>query len=614
MDLLGFLAASFAILLAAYFVIGRYLSRLFKLTETKDTPAFTQRDGLDFEPARTSYLLPQHFSAIAAAGPIVGPIMAGVYFGWGPTWLWLILGAIFIGGIHDFTALVASIRHRARSIAEIIREHMNPRAHMLFLIFVWFALIYVIIAFTDVTAQTFVAKASIASADAPGPGVATSSILYLGLAVVMGLCLRKLNMEPGLAKLIFLPLMLLAILAGPYIPINIEGIVPTIRQWLPDQYNSLLTTDSGVAQRLWGYALLVYCFLAAIAPLWLLLQPRGELGGYFLYLIMVVSLVGIVMGAVMGTLHINQPFFRGWEYRATPNAPTGTPLFPILFITVACGACSGFHSIIASGTTSKQLERESDAKPVGYGSMLLEAFFSCISLATLMVIVELPQKPTPNGIYADGIATFARTIFTPFSPVVGAIQSDKLYSIFYQFALLCFATFVFDTLDACTRLARYVLMEAFNWKTGRQAVQATVITLAIPALFVAMPPIKVGGSELPLWQVFWGIFGSSNQLLAALTLLGVTVWLARKKMAWWLTFFPTVFMMVMTLWSLILNIPPYLKERQGHTTTLFSHLKFGISVMLILLSCWLIVEALITWRNMTQPPADGALEAEPEPA
>ncbi|MCC6547113.1 carbon starvation protein A [Candidatus Sumerlaeota bacterium] len=608
MDLLGFLAVSFAILCIAYVFMGRFLARLFKLANTKDTPAFTQRDGIDFEPARTSYLLPQHFSAIAAAGPIVGPIMAGMYFGWGPTWLWLIIGAIFIGGIHDFTALIASIRHRARSIAEIIREHMNPRAYLLFLIFVWFALIYVIIAFTDVTAATFVAKASTANADAPGPGVATSSILYLGTALAMGLCLRKLNLKPGMAKLIFLPLMLIAILAGPYIPINLEGIVPAIRGWLPDGYNALLTTDTGVAQRLWGYLLLGYCFAAAIAPLWLLLQPRGELGGYFLYLIMVIALLGIVIGAFTGTLHVSQPAFKGW------TSSSGLPLFPILFITVACGACSGFHSIIASGTTSKQIEREVDVTPVAYGSMLLEAFFSCISLATLMVVVSLPKGATPNGIYADGIATFARAIFAPFNPVSGEMHADKLYGVFYQFALLCFATFVFDTLDACTRLARYVLMEAFGWKSGRQAVIATVLSLILPAFFVAMPPIKVGANVLPLWQVFWGIFGSSNQLLAALTLLGVTVWLARRKMAWWLTFFPTVFMMVMTLWSLVLNIPPYLSEMRTNTATLFSHLKFGISVMLILMSCWLIVEALITWRGMLQPPASPALDAEPEPA
>ncbi|MEO8377287.1 MAG: carbon starvation CstA family protein, partial [Candidatus Sumerlaeota bacterium] len=265
MDLLGFLAVSFVVLAVAYRFMGRYLSRLFRLSETKDTPAFTQRDGLDFEPARTSYLLPQHFSAIAAAGPIVGPILAGIYFGWGPTWIWLLLGAIFIGGIHDFTVLVASIRHRARSIAELIREYMNPRAHMLFLIFVWFALIYVIVAFTDVTAATFVAPASVANADAPGPGVATSSILYLGLAVAMGLCLRKMKMNPGVAKLIFLPLMLIAILVGPYIPIDIQNIVPGLRHLLPDHYNSLLTTDTGVAQRFWGYVLLGYCFVAAIA-------------------------------------------------------------------------------------------------------------------------------------------------------------------------------------------------------------------------------------------------------------------------------------------------------------------------------------------------------------
>ncbi len=595
MYLLGFLVVSFVILLTAYWAIGNFLERTFRLKTDKDTPAYTQRDGLDFEPARTSALLPQHFSAIAAAGPIVGPILAGLYFGWGPAWIWLLVGAIFIGGIHDFTALIASVRHRARSIAEIVREHMNPRAHLLFLIFVWFALIYVIIAFTDVTAATFVAKASTASGDAPGPGVATSSVLYLLLAVIMGVALRYLKMDPFKAKLIFLPLVLIAIVIGPSIPLDLAPFVGGLN-----------------LQKVWGYLLLAYCFFAATAPVWLLLQPRGELGGYFLYFVMGLALVGILVGAFTGGLEIHQPFFKGWN---APAAVGGMPLFPVLFITVACGACSGFHSIIASGTTSKQLERESDAKPVAYGSMLLEAFFACISLATVMILTSTEGK-IPNTIYAEGIATFARTIVVPFKPVVGVIGDDAIYRLLYQFGLLCFATFVFDTLDACTRLARYVLMEAFHWTSKAHVHFATAITLALPAIVLAIPAVKVAGKEQQLWQVFWGIFGSSNQLLAALTLLGVTMWLARRGMAWWITLFPTIFMLAMTLWSLLLNIAPYVKEwKSGAKVEIFSHLKFGITAMLIFLTVWLIIEAVITWRDIMRPPGSGeSLVGEAEPA
>lgn len=594
MGLLAFLAVSFAILFIAYRVVGGWLARLFALRREPDTPAWTRRDGIDFEPARPSYLLPQHFSAIAAAGPIVGPILAGLYFGWGPAWIWLIVGAIFVGGIHDFTALVASVRHGGGSIAEIVRRYMNPRAHLLFMVFVWFALVYVIVAFTDVTAATFVSAASTPGGDAPGPAVATSSILYLALALAMGAVLRMTKLGPLKAKLVFLPLVLVAIVAGPAIPLDLAPLA------------------GANAQKLWGYLLLGYCFFAAMAPVWLLLQPRGELGGYFLYIVMGVAVVGIAVGAATGSLSIQQPFFKGW------NAPAelgGMPLLPVLFITVACGACSGFHSIIASGTTSKQLERESDARPVAYGSMLLEAFFACISLATVMILAS-GKGMTPNAVYAGGIATFARTIVAPFVPAAGALADDAIYRMLYQFALLCFATFVFDTLDACTRLARYVMMEAFHWKTRAQGVVATAITLALPAMVIAIPTVELGGKKLPLWQVFWGIFGSSNQLLAALTLLGVTVWLARKRMAWWLTLPPTVFMMAMTLWSLALGVAPYVRRVRGHEAIEpFAHVQFGITVVLIALASWLIVEAFVTWRDIRRRPSgDDALPAEAQPA
>lgn len=574
MQLLLFLVVSFVILFAAYILIGRWLRRLFALTADKTTPAYTERDGLDYEPARTSYLLPQHFSAIAAAGPVVGPILAGIYFGWGPAWIWIIVGSILIGGIHDFVTLIASVRHRARSIAEVVRRHMNGRAYLLFLIFVWFALIYVIIAFADVTAGTFVAPASTAGGDAPGPAVATSSILYLALAVAMGFALRFAGLSPLKAKLIFLPLVFLAIFVGPLLPLDLSGI-------------------GGVYTRqTWGFLLLAYCFIAALAPVWSLLQPRGELGGYFLYIVMAMVMLGVIAGALFGTgdntLTINQPFFSGWQHA------TAGPLLPILFITVACGACSGFHSIVASGTTSKQLERETDAIPVGYGAMLLEGFFACMSLATFMIIAN-PAGMTPNAIYAGGVADFARRVVSVFSPVTGPLSDDAIYKFLFQFALLCFATFVFDTLDACTRLARYVFMEAMGWTTRNQAIIATGISLLLPAIVFLIPPVEVAGKPMPLWQVFWGIFGSSNQLLAALSLLGLTMWLARIRHCWWLTLGPTIFMMAMTLWSLWLNIGPYVAEwHTGKPMAVFTHLRFAITVSLLVLSAWLIVEAVVT--------------------
>lgn len=595
MDLLLFLVVSAVIFGVAYRLMGAWLARAFGLRSTETTPAFRQRDGLDYEPARTAALLPQHFSAIAAAGPIVGPILAGVQFGWGPAWLWVIFGSILIGGIHDFTALVASVRHDARSVAELVRRYMNPRAYFLFLLFIWFALIYVIIAFADVTAGTFVQAAAVATPGvtpdaAPGPAVATSSILYLLLAVAMGLALRLGGMNPVKAKLIFLPLVAVAILAGPLLPFDLGALTGL--------------ADAATTQRAWNLLLLGYCLLAAMAPVWLLLQPRGELGGYFLYIVMAVAIGGILAGALSGSTHIAAPFFRGWQPDAAGGVPT--PLFPILFITVACGACSGFHSIVASGTTSKQLRRESDARAVGYGSMLLEGLFACLSLATVMVLVDAKGKP--DLIYAQGIARFGEAVLAPLG-----LSGPVLHGYMLKFALLCFATFVFDTLDACTRLSRYVLMELLGWTTRAQAWLATVLCLALPATVVMLPPVLVDGKAQPLWRVFWNIFGSSNQLLAALTLLGVTVWLARRRGAsphgavdaaaprrlYWIALAPTLFMMAMTLWSLVLMLGPWLRMRQaGAAIAPLQHVQFAITVSLIVLALWLIAEALITWRGM----------------
>lgn len=572
MSLLLFLASSGVVLALAYRWMGRYLARYFQLDATAPVPSHTHRDGLDFEPAKASYLLPQHFSAIAAAGPIVGPILAATLFGWVPAWIWLIIGAILIGGVHDLATLVASVRHDGRSIAEVVRRYMNRRSYLLFLAFIWVSLVYVIIAFADVTAGTFVQKATAAGTDAPGPAVATSSILYLLLSLAMGLTVRYTRLGEGRAKLIFLPLVVGAILLGPSLPFD-------------------LGTLTGVArpQMLWDLVLLGYCFFAALAPVWLLLQPRGALGGYFLYVIMIVGVLGIAIGSFNGTLAIQAPAF-GAGHLFTFNGTT-PPLLPVLFITIACGACSGFHSIVASGTTSKQLDSETDARPVAYGGMLLESFFACISLATVMILA----KPTgrPDLTYADGIAVFMNQASFGTIPV----------GIARQFGLLCFATFVFDTLDACTRLARYVLMEFTGWRSRLSLYGATLFSVGVPALVLTLPPAVVNGVEVPLWRVFWNLFGSSNQLLAALALLAVTVWLARRGRTPWLTLGPTILMLVMTTWSLALTLLQHLGRIRAHQAVPVQHLEGVVALVLVVMSLWLVVEALLLARRPTPEPA-----------
>jgi carbon starvation protein len=568
MSLIAFLAASAVILLLAYRWMGRALARVVGLDNALKTPAHVQRDGLDHEPARWSWLLPQHFSAIAAAGPIVGPILAGTMFGWLPTWIWIILGAIFVGGVHDFMTLTASVRHGAKSIAEVVRQHMNRRSHVLFLVFVWISLIYVIIAFADVTAGAFVQRASAADAAAPGPAVATSSLLYLGLAVLMGLSLRKLRWSEGWARLVFIPLVFAAIIAGPYLPLDLSVLLPGVD-----------------AQKAWNFVLLGYCFVAALVPLWLLLQPRGALGGYFLYVIIVAGVLGMAIGGLRGDLVLAAPTIGAAPWLFPVDG--ARPLFPILFITVACGACSGFHAIVASGTTSKQLDRETDARPVAYGAMLMESFFACISLAAVMIMAQPTGRP--DVVFANGVALFIHHATFQLVPVQMA----------HGFALLCFATFIFDTLDACTRLARYVLMELLGWAGRRRAVLATALTLVVPALIVTLPPALVNGQPQAIWRVFWNLFGTSNQMLAALSLLAVTVWLQRRGRGVWFALGPMLLMLTMTLWSIGLTLNGYWVARAAGPVPAVLHVEAGVAALLLCLAVWLVTEALMLARTRT---------------
>jgi len=508
----------------AYVIYGRLLARLFRLDRDRVTPAVEMRDGVDYEPIEPKFLMSQHFSAIAAAGPIVGPILAGLMFGWVPAFLWILIGSVFIGGVHDMGSLVASIRHRAQSMAEVVRQHMTRRSQLLFLAFVWIALVYIIVAFADIVAGSFVGRQVLESGVAvTGAGIATSSLLYLVLPVVMGLLLRFTKLSLGWATAIFLPLVGVSIWAGQHLPFDL---------------GALLGIGDPQAQRVWGWMLLGYCFVASIVPLWALLQPRGHLGGYFLY----VAIGGGVIGILFGGHSIQYPAFTGWAWQPGAGG-MAMPLFPMLFITIACGACSGFHSIIASGTTCKQLRRETDAKSIGYGTMLLEGMVAVLSLACVMMLTAQAGGALigkPNYVYAQGLGQFLGVVGVPLAFAV-------------SFGLLAFTTFVYDTLDVCTRLGRYILQELFGWKGTAGRLLATLLTVGVPALFLSGTATDAAGKVIPAWRMFWPVFGASNQLLAALALMGVTVWLYRTYRArwvWWVTGLPTVFMYVMSMWAL----------------------------------------------------------------
>ncbi len=498
------------------------------------------------------------------------------------------------------TALVASIRHKARSIAEVVRDHMSRRSYLLFLTFVWLALVYIIVAFTDVTATSFLgeltlddgsvatavgtpeeAAAPVAVATKPakitGGGIASSSLLYLALPIIMGLLLKYTKLTVNWATVIFVPLVGVAIWVGQYIPFDIAAI------W---------HLTPATAQKAWNVALVLYCVVASVLPMWLLLQPRGHLGGYFLY----VALAGGMLGLIFGGQAIEYPAFRGWSVMVRDQE---TPLFPMLFITIACGACSGFHSIIASGTTSKQLRTEPDARLIGYGSMLLEAMVAIVSLCCVMMLV--PDDPNlkkgPNFLYARGIGNFLSVIHI--SPSFGV-----------AFGLMAFTTFVYDTLDVCTRLGRYILQELTGMQGAAGRWLATGLTAGVPLIFLIWQPTDASGKVVERWRIFWDLFGASNQLLAALTLLGVTVWLWRTYRAKWVlavTGLPCVFMYTMSMWALGRILWPLVeavKARKFEMTGPLASPVPWVALVLAVLGALMLAEAIrIVLSGMTRPPA-----------
>ena len=576
MSLLSVIAGVAAVLAVAYWVYGGLLKRLFKLDPAARTPAVAMRDDVDYLPIAPHFLFGQHFSAIAAAGPIVGPIVAGIAFGWGPALAWIILGAIFIGGVHDFGALVASIRHRACSITEVVRINMTRRAYLLFLVFIWITLVYIIVAFTDVTAQSFVGQIALEDGSiVSGAGIATSSLLYLALPVVMGLLMRYAGMSVGWATLVFLPLVGAAIWAGQKIPFSVEA---------------LFGVSQASAVKIWDVALLAYCCLAGVVPMWLLLQPRGHLGGCFLY----AAIIGAGAGLVLGGKTVSYPAFNAW------TAPNGDTLIPFLFITIACGACSGFHAIVASGTSSKQLRCEPDARAVGYGAMLVEALVAAVSLACVMMLSagDPMVKKAPNFIYANGIGEF-----------FGAFGVARSFGI--SFGLLAFATFVYDTLDICTRLGRYIIQELTGWKGWSGRFAAAAIMAAVPLLFVMRTTTDINGGVIPVWKAFWTLFGASNQLLAALTLLGITVWLVNKYRARWIWLLmgpPTVFIYAMSVSALGMILRAKI-SRAGW----WSDPVPWVAGLLIALAAAMLVEAVMIlarmWKNPPAPPQPPGLSS-----
>jgi len=513
--------------IVAYLTYARYLERLFGIDPQRQTPAHTRKDGRDYYPARAAVLLGHHFSSIAGAGPIVGPVFATLVFGWLPSVLWIVLGSIFIGGIHDFGSLVVSIRHGGRSIAQVARQYMSPTAVKLLLLFVWLTLVYVLVVFLDLTAATFApripsqmaANTALALAHRGG-GVASSSLIFILLALVLGAAIYHLGISLLRASLVLVPLVFLAIYLGQ--------LVPILPSWLP--------AVGGSATRTWSLLLLLYCLVASVAPVWILLQPRDYLSSFLLYACLGGGLLGVILSPVLGgeEMALHFPAFLGFR-----GEKLGF-LFPALFITIACGACSGFHSIVASGTTAKQLDREPHARVVGYGGMLLEGVLALISVSTVAILHQgSPQTQlAPPALFASGLGRFLGLLGIP-------------AELGQSFALLALSTFLLTTLDTCTRLGRYVLEELFALQGRARIWLSTLATLALPLVFNVMTFHDARGAVIPVWRLIWPVFGSTNQLLGGLALMVVTLWLRRTGRPVWVTLIPMVLMVSATMLALL---------------------------------------------------------------
>jgi carbon starvation protein len=527
--------------LLAYAIYGRFLVKRYELDDNRPTPSHTDYDGVDRVPAHKAVLLGHHFSSIAGAAPVVGPIIAAIAFGWIPVLLWIVLGTIFVGAVIDFSALVASIRHKARSIAEIAKQYMSPTAYRLMLAFIWLTLVYVLSVFADLTAATFVEDG----------GVASSSLLFIVLAILFGLSLNKLKVNVLRASLIFVPLVFVAVWAGHEMPVS------------ADKLGDIMGIGP---QKTWSLILIIYCFIASTTPVWILLQPRDYLSSFLLYASVLSGFVGIIIGG----FDIHYPAFTTW------SVPQMGTLFPILFVTVACGACSGFHSIVASGTSSKQLNKETDGRAIGYGGMLLEGIVAVIALTT---VVMLPRgdaltKEAPLVVYGKGISNFLSAVGVP-------------QELGFSFGLLALSAFILTTLDTATRLGRYIFEEFFNLSGVFSRYLSTIATLALPTIFVLINLKDANGNPIPAWKAIWPVFGASNQLLAGVVALVIVVWLSKSRKKFGFIIGPMLFMNIVTVWALVLLLLRYKFSAVGI-----------IAAVLLLLAVVLIIEACKTIKKV----------------
>ncbi|MBN1397544.1 MAG: carbon starvation protein A [Bacteroidetes bacterium] len=502
-------AALFGILSAVWFIImykwyGGFIERkLISVNDAQLTPSTAMRDNVDYVPAQPAILFGHHFSSIAGAGPIVGPMLAYSLFGWLPALLWIILGSVFIGAVHDYVSLMVSVRNKGISISVLSEKYVSSRARWIFSVFLWLALILVMAVFAVLTAQTLVEKPEIV--------IPTFGLIFL--AIIFGFLVYKRGFNIWIGTVCAITVVFGLILLG-------------------DSYPVYAGFD------FWLIIILLYSLIASTIPVWILLQPRD-------YISMYILIIGLALAFV--SLIIMHPPINGPAFQITSS--NTMPLWPMLFITVACGAVSGFHSVVSSGTSAKQLRRESDGKIVAFGSMLTEAFLAVIVIILISSVLFWKETPFPElsgYIFNDLLAKQGVNITfgTALGRAMESIGIPLQYGI--AFGVLMLNAFILTTLDTCARLGRYVLSETIGEKAPflKNKILATVISLGIAYLLI------MGNN----WRVLWPVFGAANQLIAALSLLVVSAYIFGFKKKTRYTLIPGIFMLITTEAALLYQL------------------------------------------------------------
>ena len=510
---------------AGYLFYGRWLAKKWGIDPNAKTPAYTHEDGEDYVPSSRFTVFSHQFSSIAGAGPVTGPILASV-FGWVPVLLWLIIGGLFFGAVQDFGALYASVKNEGKSMGMIIEKYIGKTGRKLFMLFCWLFTLLVIAAFTDMVAGTFVGKGvdgMTAETSYANSAAASISMLFIVVAVVFGLIQKHVGKMNEVVKAVVAIALLVAMFAvGMALPI--------------------CTTKSA-----WIYIVMAYLFLASVMPMWLLMQPRDYMTTFML--------LGMIIGAVVGVLVAHPAMQLNAFNGFTVN---GSSLFPTLFVTIACGAVSGFHSLVSSGTSSKTISNEKDMSMVGYGAMVVESLLGIVSLVVVGAVAVNGTKPdgTPFAIFSSGVAGFLEKLGLP-------VQVATV------FMTMCVSALALTSLDSVARIGRMSPLQ----RVLTNKYFATVITLFFGYL------LTLGG-----YNNVWPLFGSANQLLAALVLIALAVFLKTTGRTGWTLYIPMFAMLAVTFTALIQKTIALVKNiAGGQATFLVDGLQFIVAVLLMVL-------------------------------